>query len=155
VNDLHTLDLFAPTAIRPGSLGCRVEIAATLSAAMKRAAERGISREEIATRMSAYLGEKIGVATLNGYSAQSHTSQAADNGEPARDISLMRAMAFDAAVEEDVLIGLFAEKLGGRRVVSSDDAALLEWAHLHRQEKELAERKKVLEAVFKLKGGRK
>ena len=40
MNDLHTLDLFAPTAIRPGSLGCRVEIAATLSAAMKRAVVR-------------------------------------------------------------------------------------------------------------------
>lgn len=122
---------------------------------MKRAAERGISREEIASRMSAYLGEKIGVATLNGYSSQSHTAQAAESGEPARDISLMRAMAFDAAVEEDVLIGMFAEKRGGRRLVSSEDTALLEWAHLHRQEKALAERKKALEAVMKLKEGRK
>lgn|GEM_PF-1871275 len=152
MNDLHTLDLFAPAATRPGALGCRTEITAILADAMKRAAERGISREEIAARMSAFLGEKIGVGTLNGYTAPSHTSQAEANGQPARDISLMRAMAFDAAVEEDALLGLFAEKRGQRRVVSGEDAALLEWAHLHRQEKELGERKKMLEAVFKLKG---
>lgn len=155
MDDLRTLDLFTPAATRPGSMGCRAEIAAMLAEAMKRAAARGISREEVAARMGLYLGEKISVATLNGYSAQSHTAQAAERGEPARDISFMRAMAFDAAVEEDVLIGLFAEKLGGRRVVSSEDATLLEWAHLHRQEKELAERKRVLEAVFKAKGVRK
>jgi len=153
--DTRTLDLFSQNITRPGSLGCRAEVAATLADAMKRAADRGVSREDIAARMSNYLGEKISVGTLNGYSAPSHTSQAAENGIPARDISLMRAMAFDAAVEEDVLIGLFAEKRGGRKVVSSDDAALLEWAHLHRQEKELAERKKALEAVIKMKGVRK
>ncbi len=146
MNDPRTLDLFAPAATSPGSLGCHTEITARLCDALKRAAERGISREEIASRMSTYLGEKIGVATLNGYAAQSHAD---------REIPLARAMAFDAAVEEDVLLGLFCEKRGGRRAVSSEDATLLEWAHLHRQEKELAERKKALEAVFKLKGERK
>jgi transcriptional regulator with XRE-family HTH domain len=146
VNDTRTFDLFAPSETRPGALGCRTEISALLADAMKRAADRGISREEIASRMSVLLGEKIGVATLNGYAAQSHAD---------RDISLMRAMAFDAAVDEDALLGLFAEKRGGRSVVSNEDAALLEWAHLHRQEKELAERKKALEAVFKLRGERK
>lgn len=155
MNDRHTLDLFAPSTTRPGSLGCIAEIAATLADAMKRAAERGVSREEIASRMSIYLGEKIGAVTLNGYAAPSHTTQAAERGVAERHISFMRAMAFDAAVEEDVLLGLFAEKRGGRKVVSSEDAALLEWAHLHRQEKELAERKRALEAVFKLRGERK
>ena len=155
MNDNRSLDLFAPAAVRPGSMGCRAEIAATLSEAMKRAAGKGMTREEIAARMGTVLGEKISVATLNGYSSQSHTAQAAENGEPARDISFMRAMAFDAAVEEDVLMGLFAEKLGGRRVVSSEDAALLEWARLHHQEKELGERKRMLEAVLKVKGSRK
>jgi hypothetical protein len=153
--DTRTLDLFTHNATRHGSLGCRAEIAAAMADAMKRALSQGVSREEVATRMSAYLGEKISVGTLNGYTAPSHTSQAEAHGQPARDISFMRAMAFDAAVEEDVLIVLFADKIGGRRVVSSEDAALLEWAQLHRQEKELAERKKALEAVFKLKGGRK
>lgn len=155
MNDNRSFDLFTPTAVHPGSMGCRAEIAATLSEVMKRAASKGITREEIAARMGMFLGEKISVATLNGYSSQSHTAQAAENGEPARDISFMRAMAFDAAVEEDVLMRLFAEKLGGRRVVSSEDAALLEWARLHQEEKALGEKKRALEAVMKLKGGRK
>lgn len=155
MNDLHTLSLFTPSTNRPGSMGCRAEIAATLSDAMKRAANKGITREEIAARMGTFLGEKISVATLNGYSSQSHTALAADNGEPARDISFMRAMAFDAAVEEDVLMGLFSDKRGGRCVVSGEDAALLEWARLHQEEKALVEKKRALEAVMKIKGGRK
>ena len=150
-----TLDLFSSNTTRPGSMGCISEISATLADAMKRAADRGISREEIANRMSIYLGEKINVGTLNGYSAPSHTTKATELGIPERHISFSRAMAFDAAVEEDVLLGLFAEKRGGRKVVSNEDAALLEWAHLHRQERELAERKKALEAMFKVNGGRK
>ncbi|MEW6314748.1 MAG: hypothetical protein AB1513_12050 [Pseudomonadota bacterium] len=154
MTDLSSFDLFAPASTRPGSLGCRTEIAAALSESMRRAAERGITREEIASRMSIFLGERISVATLNGYSAQSHTTKAVERGEPARDITLVRAMAFDAAVEEDVLLGLFTSKRGSRRVVSNEDAALLEWAKLHRQEKELAERKKALEAVMKIKGGK-
>lgn len=145
-----TLNLFSSNANRPGSFGCRAEVAATMAAAMKRAAERGISREEIAARMSVYLGEKINVGTLNGFAAPSHTSHAAERGAPTRDISFLRAMAFDAAVEEDALIELFANKRGARKVVNSDDAALLEWAILHRQEKELAERKRLLEAAMKL-----
>lgn len=150
--DLLTFDLFRDNATRPGSLGCRAEIAATVACALKRAADRGLAREEIAARMGAYLGEKIGAATLSGYAAQSHTAGAADRGEPARDISLLRALAFDAAVEEDALLALFAEKRGARRVVSSKDAALLAWARLHQQEKELAERKRALETVIRLGG---
>lgn len=150
--DLLTFDLFRDNATRPGSLGCRAEIAATVAGALKRAADRGLAREEIAARMGVYLGEKIGAATLSGYAAQSHTAGAADRGEPARDISLLRALAFDAAVEEDALLALFAEKRGARRVVSAGDAALLEWAKLHQEEKALAEKKRALEAVMRLKG---
>lgn len=148
--DTLTLNLFGQNTTRPGSLGCVAEIAATLSGAMARVAERGISREEIASRMSLYLGEKISVGTLNGYAAPSHTSQAAERGVPERHISLARAMAFDAAVDEDALLGLFCDKRGGRQPVSRPDAALLECAKLQRQEKELAERRKALEAAIRL-----
>jgi|CXWL01.1.fsa_nt_gi hypothetical protein len=147
-----SLDLFASNTTRPGELGCRAEIAATLAAAMAQAAERGVSREEIAARMAGYLGEKISVATLNGYAAPSHTHQAAEHGEPARDISLMRALAFDAAVEQDVLLGLFARKRGARQVVSRDEVEMLEWAKLHQEEKLIGERRKALEVVIKMRG---
>lgn len=146
MNDRRTFDLFDTCSTRPGELACRAEIAAAMAEAMKRAGEQSISREEIATRMSLYLGAKLAVDTLNGFAAQSHGD---------RTPSLMQAMAFDAAIESDVLLGLFARKRGERRVVSQEDSALLEWAHLHRQEKELAERKRALEAMFKMKGERK
>jgi hypothetical protein len=150
-----TMDLFTSNTTRPGSLDCRAEIAATMLEAMKRAAETGTTREEIAARMSVYLGEKISVGTLNGYVAPSHTSHAAENGAPARDISLMRAMAFDAAVEKDVLLSIFTRKRGDRVVISNQEGALLEWAKLHREEKALGERKKLLEAAMKVGGERK
>lgn len=150
-----SLDLFSQNTIRPGSLGCRAEVAAMMVEAMKRAADRGLPREEIAARMSIFLGEKVSVGTLNGYVAPSHTSQAEERGQSARDISFMRAMAFDAAIEEDVLLSLYADKIGGRRVVSREDAILLEWARLHQQEKALAERKKTIEMKMKLEGRHK
>jgi|APTNR8051073442_1049403.scaffolds.fasta_scaffold00759_41 hypothetical protein len=124
---------------RPGALGCQVEIAARMAVAMEQARERGLTRERIAERMSALLGEKISKETLDGYVAPSHRD---------REIPFKRAMAFDAALGEDVLLGLFAEKRGGRQVVSADDADLLAWARLHHEERRLAARKKALEAVL-------
>lgn len=135
-------DLFADATERAGTLACGIEIVATLNEALEQARAQGLSRETVAERMGYHLGEKFGVATLEGYAAESHKD---------RQISLVRAMAFDAALGADVLLGLYARKRGERAIVSSDDAALLEWAKLHRQEKELAERKRALEAVMKLK----
>ena len=134
-------DLFAAASERPGAFGCQVEIAACMAVAMERARERGLTRERIAERMSFLTGEKISVDTLNGYVAPSHQQQG-------REIPFRRALAFDAALGEDVLLGLAAEKLGGRQVVSADDGDLLAWARLHHEERRLAARKKALEAVL-------
>lgn len=134
-------DLFASDRERPGAFGCAVEIAARMAVAMERARERGLTRERIAERMSLLTGEKISVDTLNGYVAPSHQQQG-------REIPFRRALAFDAALGEDVLLGLAAEKLGGRQVVSAEDADLLAWARLHHEERQLAARKKALEAIL-------
>lgn len=144
-SDTHTGDLFAPDCDRPGALGCQVEIDACMAVAMERARERGMTRERIAERMTYLLGEKISKETLDGYVAPSHRD---------REISLKRAMAFDAAVGEDVLLGLFALKSGGRRVVSAEDMAYLEWARLHQEEKAIGARKRALEAVLMTRGGK-
>jgi hypothetical protein len=137
--DPYSGDLFGNEAERPGALGCQVEISACMAVAMERARERGLTREHIAERMSYLLGEKISLATLNGYVAPSHQD---------REISFKRAMAFDAALGEDVLLGLFALKAGRRQVVTQDDIDLLEWARLHQEERQLAARKRALEAVL-------
>jgi len=137
--DHLSMDLFVDAPERPGRLGCAVEIAATMAQAIERARTRGLDRSDIVARMGHHLGERLSEATLNGYTSQAH-------GE--REISLRRAMAFDAALGEDVLLGLYAEKLGGRHVVGADDADLLAWARLHHEERQLAARKKALEAVL-------
>lgn len=143
----YTLDLFADALERPGGLGCRVEIAATMAEALKAAAASGMTRDTVAERMAFHLGEKFNPATLNGYTAPSHT----ENAEQPRDISLLRAMAFDAALEQDILLGLYARKRGERRVVTADEAAYIELGRIHQQEKELAERKRALQIMLKAK----
>lgn len=148
--DSLTGSLFDADSERPGALGCRVEIAATMADALRRARERGVTREQVAARMAYHLGEKFNPDTLNGYTAPSRTERA----EAPRDISLLRAMAFDAALGEDALLGLYALKRGARRVITDDEAALIELGRIHQEEKELAERKRALQAVLKLKGGR-
>lgn len=145
-HDPHTPDLFAGAPERPGTLGCSIEIAATMAEALEMARQQGVTRGEVAVRMAYHLGEKLSEATLNGYCAQSHDD---------REITLKRAMAFDAALGSDVLLSLYTRKRGGRVVMSEDDAALLEWARLHQEEKALSERKRALEAVLKLKGAGK
>lgn len=102
-DDPYTASLFDDASVgRPGEMGCAIEIAATMGEALDRAKrDRGLSREEVASRMAWHLGEKFGVSTLNGYCASSHED---------REPSLRRAMAFDAALGADVLLGLYARK---------------------------------------------
>jgi hypothetical protein len=143
--DDRTPDLFAADQDRPGALGCAIEIAATISEALERArVQRGLTRAMVVERMSYHLGERLSEHMLNAYSAQSHE----------HEISLRRAMAFDAALGEDVLLNLYTTKRGGRAAIGPDDAALLEWARLHHQERELSERRKALEAALKVRSAR-
>jgi hypothetical protein len=133
-------DLFADQPDQPGGLGCAVEIAATITQALDSARiKQGLSRETVVQRMAFHLGERLSEATLNSY-----TSQAQEG----REISLRRAMAFDAAIGHDVLLALYARKRGARQIVTSDDAALLEWARLHQEQQAIAARKRALEAVL-------
>ena len=143
MNDRRSLDLFADAPERPGSLGCAIEIAATMKEALELARERGLTRANVAEIMSFHLGEKVSEATLNGYTAQSH-------GE--REPSLRRAMAFDAALDEDVLLSLYVGKRGGRRVVTTEEAAYIELGRIHQEEKALAERKRALQTLLKTGG---
>ena len=145
--DIYSRDLFADQpGERAGTLSCGIEIVSTINEALDRAKAHGTTRETVAERMGYHLGEKLSVATLNGYAAQSHNE---------REISLVRAMAFDAALSADVLLGLYARKRGERAVVSNDDAALLAWARLHQEEKALGEKKRALELMMKMKGAGK
>ena len=141
--DPFSYDLFGD-ALGPGSLECSVEIASAMAAGIKRAREkRGMTREIIASEMTRYLRETISEGQLDAYTS------------PARDkhqINLRRAMAFDAALGDPVLLTLYAKKIGGLRVISEEDAAYIELGRIHQEEKELAERKRALQIMLKAKG---
>ncbi|BCB26448.1 hypothetical protein SKTS_13340 [Sulfurimicrobium lacus] len=141
--DPFTQDLF--TQPRAGSLACGIEIAATMVEAIDRARERGITREMIAASMGYHLGETMSENMLNAYTAQSRDKH---------EINLRRAMAFDAALQEDVLLNLYAQKRGGRRVITDEEAAYIELGRIHQEEKDLAERKRALQLMLKVKGQR-
>lgn len=143
LTDQRTPDLFGESGDGAGRLGCAIEIAATMAEALRAAAERGLSRADVVQRMSYHLGERFSEATLNGYTAQSH-------GE--REISLRRAMAFDAALDEDVLLALYARKRGDRHVITSEDAAHVELGRIRQKEQQLSERKRALQLMLKTKG---
>lgn len=120
-----------------------------MAEALANAAKAGMTREAVAERMSFHAGEQISVATLNGFTAQSHTGLAEEKGQRPRDISLLRAMAFDAALQADVLLSLYASKRGDRRVITSEEAAYIELGRIHHEEKELAERKRALQVMLR------
>jgi len=143
--DTNTLDMFADASDRPGDLSCAVEIAASVAAALDRARARGLTRADVAHKMGWHLGERLSENMLNAYAAQSHDKH---------EISLRRAIALDLVLGEDTLLRLYAAKRGGRAIMTDDDAALLEWARLHREEKVLSERKRALEAVLRTRAGK-
>jgi hypothetical protein len=139
-------DLFMGLSDAPGSLACGVEICAVMSAAIDQARDRGISREDICLRMSCLLSENVSVAMLNAYTAKSRETH---------EISLRRAMAFDAATETDCLLALYVSKRG-LRVVTEEEAAYIELGRIQHQEKELSERKKLARLqIEQIQRGRK
>jgi hypothetical protein len=142
--DLFTRSLFDSDAEKAGSLACGIEIAATMADSLALAQERGTTRDAVADKMSHLLGERITAHVLNAYTATSKDKH---------EVSLRRAIAFDAALGEDVMLGLFARKRGGRKIITAEEAAYIELGRIHQAEKELAERKRALQAMLKAKRG--
>jgi hypothetical protein len=147
-----SFDLFADAPERPGGLACRIEIAATMAEALRVAGKQGLQREVVVKRMAFHLGDKLNPDTLNNYTSESRAEQGDEHTASARDISLLRAMAFDAAIGSDVLLSLYARKRGERRVVTADEAAFIELGRIHHQERALAERKRALQTLLKTGG---
>lgn len=137
--DFLTGELFAeipqaaPTT--PGAINYSREIAATMSQALKDCPH---DRIEVSARMSRMLGREVSVSMLNAYTAESHDSH---------NISVERAIAFDAATEGYALLNFFAAKRGCRAMVG-EDALLAELGKIERSEQALRERKAALKAYL-------
>lgn len=143
VRDLLTLDMFdvpaAPPAT-PGSMNYSREIAAVMSQALK---ESPHDRIEVAARMTRLLGREITLAMLNAYTAESRDTH---------NISLERAIAFDAATEGYALLNFFASKRGCRVLVGKD-ALLAELGRLDRMRAEIASQERLIRKLLNDKKG--
>lgn len=136
--DLITLDMFdipAPAPQAPGSMNYRKEIAHVMSAALKACPH---DRYEVAARMSRFIGSEVSVNMLNAYTAESREDQ---------NITLERAIAFDAATEGYSLVKFHGDKRGCRILVGKE-ALLAELGEIGRLEQELAEQKKAIKAAI-------
>ena len=136
--DERTADLFAasPAEVPPGSLACSVEVAHTMSEALRAC---GRDRYEVAARMSRSLGREVTVAMLNAYTAESRETH---------NVSLERAIAFDTATDTFALLQLHARKCGAT-VLRGADCYLAELGRIESQRRELAERERALRVLLR------
>lgn len=138
VRDLITLDMFdipAPAPQTPGSMNYKREIAHAMSEALKKCP---FDRYEVAARMSRSMGEEVTVHMLNAYTAESRDTH---------NISLERAIAFDAATEGYSLLKLHGDKRGCRILVGKE-ALLAELGEIGRLRQELSDQEKAIKAAL-------
>lgn len=136
--DLFTLDMFdipVPAPQTPGSMNYSCEIAHVMSDALKACP---YDRYEVAARMSRLLGSEVSVNMLNAYTAESRETH---------NITLERAIAFDAATEGYALLKFMADKRGCRVLVGKE-ALLAELGEIGRIKQELAEQEKAIKAAI-------
>jgi len=112
--DQNTLDLlmwapevnveaFEPKTIRAATLTGKISKAVTVILKDARDPEgKRLERQEIAARMSDYLGEKITAATLSAYASEAKVDH---------NISLQRAIALMVVTNDGRLLSLMAEPL--------------------------------------------
>jgi hypothetical protein len=134
--DTATPDLFEipqPAPQAPGCLSCRVQIAHTMSEAL-----RGLDRYDVASNMSKLLDRDISKHMLDAYTAESRE----DHIPP-----LDTAIAFDMATENLTLLNLYASKVGARVSVGKD-ALNAELGKLERLRADVAKQIKSIKRVM-------
>jgi hypothetical protein len=132
--DELTADLFeipAAPALTVGSLNCSIEVANVLSEAIRTS---GLSRYQIAARMSELTGEDITKTTLDAWTAES---------KAAWRFPFEYAAAFEVACNCNDLQELLARKRGARVLVGKD-TLFAELGRIQQQRSELGEREKAI-----------
>jgi hypothetical protein len=124
---------FEPARVRPATFSGQV--ARAVSEALRDAAAAGLSREEVAARMSAIAGERISKAMLDAYATQAreeHTS------------SLPRFVALVQATGDRRLLDMLAAPMGWA-VIEQADVELIERAALQQHAEEVNRRIKAVQ----------
>lgn len=145
------LDLLAWTAPEPvrrfdehriRAANIRDRLARAIAAALKDADAAGVTREEIAQRMSDFLGERVSLNMLNGYASQAREDHT---------ISVPRLMALLHATGDQRLLELLAEPMGWA-VVQKKYLPLIELAAVREQADALTKRSRQLRSAARREG---
>jgi hypothetical protein len=119
---------YAPERVRGATLQGR--FARAISETLTDADKRGAGREEIAQRMSAYLGERVSVNMLNAYASVARTDHS---------IGLPRTLALLHATGDRRLLEMLAAECGWA-VIERKHLVLIELAAVQEAEQQLARR---------------
>ena len=117
-------------------------MARAISATLRDADGDGHPREEIARRMSAYLGERVSLNVLNAYASQARVQAI---------INLPRFVALLHATGDQRLLELLAEPFGWA-VVERRYLPLIELAAVQERQNDLERQKKVLRRRARAEG---
>jgi len=131
-------DIPRPAPATPGSMDFSREIAHVMSRALK---ECPLERADVAARMTKLLGKEVSLSMLNAWTAESAT---------AHNISLVKAIAFDAATDGYALLQFFAEKRGCK-VLVGEDALKAELGEIEQMKARLAQQEKAIKRYLEKK----
>lgn len=134
------LAAYRPERVRGATLAAR--IARAISETLADADRRGMSREEIASRMSAYLGERVSVNMLNAYASTARTDHS---------IGLPRTLALLRATGDRRLLEMLAEECSWA-VIERRHLVLIEMAAAHEAGRRLARHQRTLRRAARAGG---
>ncbi len=119
---------------RVRGVSIRERLSRAVSAALKDADARGVTREEVAQRMTDYLGERVSLNALNACASQAREDHS---------ISATRLMALLHATGDQRLVQLLVEPFGWA-VIERKYLALIELAQVQEQAAALEKRSRDL-----------
>jgi len=132
---------FDECRVRAASLPGRISHA--ISAALRDADAAGVDRDEIAQRMSRFLGTRISCTALNGYASEARED---------RVISVPRFLALLHATRDRRLLELLAEPMGWS-VVEHKHLLLIQLAAVQAKQQELKKQAEALMSAARAEGG--
>ncbi len=134
----ETVVAFEPAQVRAASVAASIAraVAATLR-------DCGLPRDQVAERMSAYLGERVSKAMLDAYASEARREHA---------IPVTRLIALMHATGDRRLLQLIAEPLGWA-VIEARHLPLIEVAAIREHEDELRRRREALTRRARTGGG--
>ena len=121
----ETVARFEERVVRAATLSARISHG--VAAALRDADGRGLSREDVAKQMGAYLGERVSVAMLNGYASEAREQTV---------ISVPRLIALVHVTGDRRLMQALAEPFGWA-VIEAKFLPMIELAALSERQDEL------------------